>query len=66
MSNGSLLKRPPLPRPPPARSCDVPPTFRYRDIKDKVRYEGPFDFHEEDELPELLVKLTEIEADGGG
>lgn len=37
----------------------------YRDFGDAVRYEGPFDFHTEDELPKLLDKLNSIKASGG-
>ena len=38
---------------------------RYRDFGDKRRYEGPYDFCGEDELPGLLAKLRNIRAYGG-
>lgn len=38
---------------------------RYRDFGDRKRYEGPYDFHTEDELPDLMEKLKDIRADGG-
>ncbi|CAN0020887.1 unnamed protein product [Scytosiphon promiscuus] len=37
----------------------------YRDFGDKRQYEGPIDFHKEDELPKLLAKLKKIKAYGG-
>ncbi|CAN0360155.1 unnamed protein product, partial [Laminaria digitata] len=37
----------------------------YRDYGDYTRFEGPIDFCEEDELPELLAKLGKIRAYGG-
>ncbi|CAM9496542.1 unnamed protein product [Hapterophycus canaliculatus] len=37
----------------------------YRDYGDKVRYEGPYDFHTEAEMPKLLHKLKNIKAVGG-
>ncbi|CAM9131295.1 unnamed protein product [Ectocarpus fasciculatus] len=36
----------------------------YRDFGDRVQYES-FDFHKEEELPELLAKLNKIKAYGG-
>ena len=39
---------------------------RYRDFGDKRRYEGPYDFCGEDELPELLAKIRNIRAYGNG
>ena len=41
------------------------PIHRYRDFGDKKRFEGPFDFCREDELPGLLAKLRKIRAYGG-
>ena len=38
---------------------------RYRDFGDKVQYEGPFNFHSEEDLPRLVKKLEDIKADGG-
>ncbi|CAM9867934.1 unnamed protein product [Ectocarpus sp. 4 AP-2014] len=37
----------------------------YRDFGDKVRCEGPYDFHTEDKIPQLLDKLQHIKATGG-
>lgn len=37
----------------------------YRDFGDKVQYEGPFNFQNEEELPKLAQKLRGIKADGG-
>eukprot|EP00903_Cladosiphon_okamuranus_P013851 g12888.t1 len=37
----------------------------YRDFGDNVQYEGPYDFHTEAEMPELLNKLKHIRAKGG-
>ena len=46
-------------------SAPTRPIHRYRDFGDKKRYEGPFDFCGEDELPGLLAKLRKIKAYGG-
>ncbi|CAN0020957.1 unnamed protein product [Scytosiphon promiscuus] len=37
----------------------------YRDYGDRVRYEGPYDFHTEAEMPNLLNNLKDIKAVGG-
>lgn len=38
----------------------------YRDYDGWVKqYEGPYDFHSEEELPELEKKLRDIKAGGG-
>lgn len=37
----------------------------YRDFGDKVQYEGPFNFQNEEDLPKLAQKLRGIKADGG-
>ena len=46
-------------------SASNPPIHRYRDFGDNKRFEGPFDFCGEDELPGLLAKLRKIIAYGG-
>ncbi|CAM9102277.1 unnamed protein product [Ectocarpus fasciculatus] len=37
----------------------------YRDHGDRARFEGPYDFHTEDEMPQLHDKLKGIKATGG-
>lgn len=42
------------------------PCNSYRDYGGRVKqYEGPYDFHSEEELPELERKLRDIKAGGG-
>lgn len=50
-----------------AGSIVIPMNFprRYRDFGDAKRFEGPFDFCGEAELPGLLAKLKKIRAYGG-
>lgn len=43
----------------------IEPVHSYRDFGYTTRYEGPYDFHTEEELPALLAKIKTISTSAG-